>query len=117
LQLVLCLGVIAIFGVIVLAARSRPGPWLVTAGDRQPDLSVKWHIGPTLRELLANFAVLRRPATAAEHAAVATFTAMTSAQPEVPEYVRLVGRARASPCTSSCFRSSGTAREARWSHT
>jgi hypothetical protein len=64
----------------------------VAARHVQPDLSVQWHIGPTLRQLRANFAVLRRPATASEQAAVAMFTAPTSAQPEVPVSVRLVGR-------------------------
>lgn len=50
-----------------------------------------WHIGPSLKELQANFAALRRPATASEHAMLATFTAATNDQPEVPEYVRQAG--------------------------
>jgi hypothetical protein len=57
----------------------------------QRDLSVERHIGPTLRELMANFALLRRSPTAAERAAVRTFTVSTARQPEVPEYVRLAG--------------------------
>jgi hypothetical protein len=38
-----------------------------------------------------SFAVLRRPPTAAERAAVRTFTTSTDARPLVPEYVRLAG--------------------------
>ncbi len=50
-----------------------------------------WNIGPTLRELQANFAVLRRPATASEHAMLATFAVRTNDQSEAPEYVRQAG--------------------------
>jgi hypothetical protein len=83
--------------VVVLMLSRQTSPRVIAAGHRQPDLSVQWHIGPTLRELRANFAVLRRPATAAEHAAVAMFTAATNRQPEVPEEVRLAGRVEGVP--------------------
>jgi len=56
-----------------------------------------WHIGPSLRELRANFAVLRRPATAREHALLPTYTAATNDQPDVPEYVREAGVADGIP--------------------
>jgi len=92
------LGVACVLGVnLALSLRAGPSSQLITTSHREPDLSVKWHIGPTLRELLANFAVLRRPATARERAAVAMFTAATSVQPEIPEYVRYVGRVEGQP--------------------
>ena len=79
----------ALIVALVLTLQRQTSPRVIAASHSQPDLSVRRHIGPTLRELRANFAVLRRPATASEHAAVATFTAATSDQPEIPEYVRL----------------------------
>ena len=75
----------------MLQRADEPAP-VIAASHRQPDLSVRWHIGPTLRELRANFAALRRPPTSAEHAAVAMFTAATDRKPEVAEEVRLAGR-------------------------
>jgi hypothetical protein len=93
----LCIAAAALVGAVLLAHQRQAGPRAVAARHVQPDLSVQWHIGPTLRQLRANFAVLRRPATASEHAAVAMFTAATSVQPEVPEYVRLAGRVEGTP--------------------
>jgi hypothetical protein len=73
-------------------SRHRHGAESAQSPSRtQRDLSVEWRIGPTLRELMANFAVLRRPATATDRAAVASFVASTDRQPEIPEYVRLAG--------------------------
>ena len=78
--------------VVAVVLQPQGSTNFIAASHRQPDLSVKWHIGPTLRQLRANFAPMRRPPTAAERAAVKMFTAATSAQPEVPEYVRILGR-------------------------
>jgi hypothetical protein len=83
--------------VVALTLARQTSPRLIAASHRQPDLSVQWHIGPTLRELRANFAVLRRPATAAEHAAVQMFMAPTNGQTQVPESVRLLGRVEGQP--------------------
>lgn len=82
--------VAALIGAVVL--KRQDSTRVTTASDRRPDLSVKWHVGPTLSQLRANFAELRRPATAAEHAAaVSTFPTVTSAQTAPAEYVRLLG--------------------------
>lgn len=93
----LSVGAAAILAAVVLALQQSGNPQPITTGHRRPDLSARWHIGPTLRELRANFAVLRRPGTARDHAAVAMFTAPTSARPEVPEYVRFVERVEGQP--------------------
>ena len=97
LTLPLCL-VAVIAGGFVL---QRNSPRVMTASDRQPDLSVKWRIGPTLRDLLANFAVLRGSGTAADQAAVANFRygiGVGQRQRLVsPEEVRLVGRIDGAP--------------------
>jgi hypothetical protein len=76
-----------VIAILALVLARQTSPRLIRASHRQPDLSVKWHIGPTLRALRANFAVLRRPPTVADLAAAAMFTSTTP-----PEYVRVIGR-------------------------
>jgi hypothetical protein len=87
----LSFGIAVLIAVFALGLRHQAPHSAGPAHHARPDLSVQLHIGPTLRDLLSNFAVLRRPPTAAEHAAVRTFTVATNNKPEVPEYVRLVG--------------------------
>jgi hypothetical protein len=93
----ICIVAAALIVAAVMALRQPTTAHVAGASDAQPDLSAQWHIGPTLRELRANFAVLRRPATAGEHAAVAMFTGATSRKPEVPEEVRSLGRVEGHP--------------------
>jgi hypothetical protein len=82
--------------VVVLTLARQTSPRIVTASHRQPDLSAQWKVGPTLRDLRANFAVLRGPGTAADQAAVASFRYGIGVQapPRLvsPEEVRLLGR-------------------------
>jgi hypothetical protein len=78
-------------GLVLFGSRDQAGPLFSSPPHARRDLSVAWHVGPSLRELQANFAVLRRPATAKEHALLTTFTAATNDQPDVPEYVRQAG--------------------------
>lgn len=93
----ICIVAVAVIVAAILALQRQASPRVIGASHRQPDLSVQWHIGPTLRELRENFAVLRRPATAAEHAAVRMFAAPTNGKTEVPESVRLAGRVEGQP--------------------
>jgi hypothetical protein len=83
----------ALLVAVLLMLQRSPGTPVIT--PRQPDLSLKWKIGPTLHELRSNFAVLRRPATPAEHAAVATFRYGIGVGMQMrlvsPEEVRLLG--------------------------
>ncbi len=87
----LSVGIAIVIAVLAFSLRHHPSPPGGSGHHAQQDLSVQRHVGPTLRELMANFAVLRRPPTAADHAAVAKFTVATNRRPEVPEYVRLAG--------------------------
>ena len=87
----LCSAILALGAWLAVRGTGSQPPSLPSPPHARRDLSVAWHIGPSLRELQANFAILRRPATASEHAMLATFTAATNHQPEVPEYVRLAG--------------------------
>ncbi len=87
----LCAAALALGAGLVLRGSRNAFPSLPSPPHARRDLSVARHIGPLLRELKANFAVLRRPATASEHALLPTFTARTNNQPEVPEYVRRAG--------------------------
>lgn len=94
----LCAAAMAVgAGVVLRGSGEGSLPSLPSPPLARRDLSVAWHIGPTLRELQANFAALRRPATAREHALLPTFTAPTDGLPEVPEYVRQVGVADGIP--------------------
>lgn len=88
-----------LIGALVVALQRQTSPRGIAASQRQPDLSVQWHVGPTLRELRSNFAVLRRPATAAEHAAVAAFGLVDGPRRRLvsPEYVRWLGRVDGAP--------------------
>lgn len=87
----LCAAVLAFGACLVLRGNNKQLLSLPSPPHARRDLSMAWHIGPSLRELQENFAALRRPATAKEHAMLATFTAATNDQPEVPEYVRQAG--------------------------
>ena len=92
----MCIVAAALIVGAVVALRRSPSPQAATVSQVQPDLSAQWKVGPTLNDLRANFAVLRRPATAAEHAAIATFRYGIGlhAPPRLvsPEEVRLLGR-------------------------
>ncbi len=87
----LSIGIAALIAVFALSVQHRAAHTAGPEHHARPDLSVQLHVGPTLRDLLSHFAVLRRPPTAADHAAVRTFTVATNNKPEVPEYVRLAG--------------------------
>jgi hypothetical protein len=93
----LCAGALAFGAGLALRGGQNRVPLLPSPPHARRDLSVAWHVGPSLRELQANFAVLRRPATAREHAQLATFTGATNDQPDVPEYVRQAGVADGIP--------------------
>jgi hypothetical protein len=93
----LCAGALAFSAGLILRGNHNQFPSLPSPPHARRDLSIARHIGPSLRELEANFAVLRRPATAREHALLSTFTAATNDQPEVPEYVREAGLADGIP--------------------
>jgi hypothetical protein len=92
----LCIVVAALIVGTVVALRRSPSPHAVTASHVQPDLSAQWRVGPTLSDLRANFAVLRRPATAADQSAVATFRYAIGVGRQMrmvsPEEVRPLGR-------------------------
>jgi hypothetical protein len=92
----LCIVGAALIVGAVVALRRSPSPHAVTASHVQPDLSAQWRVGPTLSDLRANFAVLRRPATAADQAAVATFRYAIGVGRQMrlvsPEEVRPLGR-------------------------
>lgn len=110
-----CIVVAAVIVGAVVALRPQTGPRLATAGHGQPDLSAQWKIGPTLRDLRANFAVLRGPATAVDRAAVATFRYGIGARARLvsPEEVRLlrhVDGARAYLIVDPLFRHRTTGR-------
>lgn len=79
-----------VIGVLALSLH-HSGNQSVGGQSRTVDRSVAMHVGPTLRDLLANFAVLRQPATAADRAMVARFTVSTNHRTQVPEYVRSAG--------------------------
>lgn len=87
----LCAAAVAFGAGLILRQSHGSIPSLPSPPHARQDLSVARHVGPSLGELQANFAVLRRPATAREHALLPTFTAATDGRPEVPEYVRQSG--------------------------
>lgn len=93
----LCAGALALGAGLALRGSNNSLPSLPSPPHASQDLSAVRHIGPTLRELQANFAALRRPATAREHALLPTYTAPTNDRPEVPEYVREAGVADGIP--------------------
>ncbi|MDE3132182.1 MAG: hypothetical protein KGL16_13615, partial [Acidobacteriota bacterium] len=78
----------------LLILQRSPGTPAITT--EQPDLSAQWKVGPTLRDLRANFAVLRGPGTTADRTAVATFRYGVGVGAQMrrvsPEEVRLLGR-------------------------
>jgi hypothetical protein len=92
----LCVVVVAVIIGAALTLRPTTSPGTTRARHVPPDLSAQWRVGPTLRELRANFAVLRGPGTAADQAAVATFRYGIGVGRQErlvsPEEVRLLGR-------------------------